>query len=139
MTISELTPKPQTEARANAIAEALNHRPQMLAFDFGAIVLIVIKLLPYIIDCFDPDDGPQAVAYVEQRWNEEDKDNDYRGYDKRLLKAVTRRAKFAARRSQQRVTWTQAREIAFVTLDNIREGDPQQASVAIAENHNFAA
>lgn len=134
-----MPPKPQTEARANTIADMLNHRPQMLGFDFGAIVLIVLKLLPYIIDCFDPDDGPQAVDYVNKRWSEENKDNDYRGYDKRLIKAVTRRAKLAARRCHQRVTWTQAREIAYATLDNIRNGDPQQASVAIAENHSFAA
>lgn len=132
-------PRPQTEARANKIAEACNHRPEMLGFDFGTIVLIVSVLLPYIIDCFDPDDGPQAVDYVNDRWNEENTDNEYRGYDKRLVKAMTRRAKLAARRCHQRATWTQAREIAFATLDDIRNGDPQQASIAIAENHDFAA
>lgn len=148
MTTSEMVlRKPQTEARANNIADALNHRPQMLGFDFGAILLIITKLLPMIIDCFDPDDGPQAAAYVNRRYDSGDSDDSdntdilcrlsYRGYDKRLVKATTRRVKQAARRQGQRVTWSQAYEMAYATLDNIREGDQQQCSVAIAENHDY--
>lgn len=129
--------KPQTQARANLIADQLNHRPQMMGLDFGSIVAIIIELLPIIIDCFDPDDGPQAQEYVEKRYNEDNAENAYRGYDKRLVKAMARRAKQAARRKSQRITWTQAYEMAFAALDDIRTGDAHQASVAIAENHDF--
>jgi hypothetical protein len=129
--------KPQTEARANSIAAALNGRPKMLGIDINNIILIIQELLPIIIDCFDPDDGPQAAEYVLKRFSAANSDNDYRGYDKRLVKATARRTKQAARRKRQRVTWTQAYEMSFATLDDIRQGDPQQASIAISENHEL--
>lgn len=129
--------KPQTEARANLIADSLNNRPQMMGLDFGSIVSIIMELLPIIIDCFDPDDGPQSVQYVSARYKAEDKDNKYHGYTRSLARTMARNAKQAARRKGQRITWTQGYEMGFAALDNIREGDPQQASVAISENHNF--
>jgi hypothetical protein len=131
------TLKPQTEARASLIADRLNNKPQMMGLDFGSIVGIIIELLPIIIDCFDPDDGPQSVEYVTKRYNEAEADGSYRGYDKRLAKAMARRAKQAARRKKQRVTWSQAYEMGFAALDDIRTGDAHQASVAISENHDF--
>jgi len=90
-----------------------------------------------IIDCFDPDDGPQANEYVLNRYIAANCDDNYRGYDKRLVKATARRVKQAARRNKQRVAWVQAYEMAFATLDDIRQGDQQQASIAISENHTL--
>lgn len=127
----------QTKARATLIAQSLDGRQQMMGLDFGGIVSIIIELLPIIIDCFDPDDGPQAQEYVAKRYDASEKDNAYRGYNKALVKSMARRAKQAARRKKSRVTWTQAYEMAFAALDDIRTGDTGQASVAIAENHDF--
>ena len=129
--------KPQTEARANLIADGLNNKPKMMGLDFGSIVSIIIELLPMIIACFDPDDGPQAVEYVTKRYDEAESSNSYRGYDKALVKAMARRAKQAGRKQGQRITWGQAYEMAFAALDDIRLGDAHQASIAISENHDF--
>jgi|2_EtaG_2_1085320.scaffolds.fasta_scaffold00515_14 hypothetical protein len=127
----------QTNARARLIAQSLENRPQMMGLGFGSIVAIIIELLPVLINCFDPDDGPQSQEYVSDRYTESDAGNDYRGYDKRLVKAMARRAKQAARRRRSRVTWSQAYEMAFAALDDIRTGDAHQASMAISENHDF--
>ena len=129
--------KPQTEARANLIVDSLNNKPKMMGLDFGSIVSVIMELLPIIINCFDPDDGPQSVQYVSARYTDADKGNEYRGYSRSLARSMARNAKQAARRKGQRITWAQGYEIGFAALDDIREGDPQQASVAISENHNF--
>jgi len=127
----------QTNARATLISQSLEGREQMMGLDFGSIITIITQLLPMIIACFNPDDGPQAQAYVSKRYNPANADDQYRGYDKRLVKAMARQAKNAGRREKQHVTWTQAYEMAFAALDDIRTGDAHQASVAIAENHDF--
>lgn len=127
----------QTNARAENIAKSLDGREQMMGLDFGGIVSIIIELLPMIIDCFDPDDGPQAQDYVAKRYDASNASDLYRGYDKRLVKAMARNAKQAARRKKSRITWSQAYEMAFAALDDIRTGDAHQASIAISENHNF--
>ena len=130
-------PRPQTEARANMIAQDLDGKPQMLGLGIASIITIIMDLLPTIIACFNPDSGTQAVEYVTQRFNLSDKDGTYRGYDKRLVKTMARRAKDAGRRNRQMVTWDQSYEIGFAALDNIRLGDANQANIAIAENHDF--
>jgi len=129
--------KPQTQARANLIADNLNNKPKMLGLDFGSLNGIVGRLLPILIACFNPDDGQQAQEYVSKRWTATNADNIYCGYDKRLVKSVARSAKQAARQEGQIITWRQAYEIALSTLDDIRVGDANQASIAIAENHDF--
>lgn len=127
--------KPQTEARANTIAATLDGKPQMLGLGVTSIITIIMDLLPTIIACFNPDSGNQAVEYVAKRFKLSDAANEYRGYDKRLVKTMARRAKDSGRRSKQLVTWDQAYEIAFAALDDIRNGDVNQASVAISENY----
>lgn len=129
--------KPQTEARARGIAQKLNDSGPLAALDLGSIISIITTLLPIIIDCFDPDDGPQAQKYVKDRYDESESSNRYRGYDKRLVKAMARRAKQAGRKENTRLSWAQAYEAAFVALDDIRDGDTATASIAISENHNF--
>lgn len=129
--------KPQTEARARGISEKLGERGPMAMLDIAIIIAIITQLLPMIIDCFDPDDGPQAQDYVKKRYNSGKADNRYRGYDKRLAKAMARNAKRAARREKSRISWSQAYETAFIALDDIRTGDTATASIAIAENHDF--
>lgn len=132
-----MSKQPQTDARARGIAEKLSANGPMSAIDLGSIISIITQLLPIIMDCFDPDDGPQAQKYVEDRYDESESGGKYRGYDKRLVKAMARRAKQAARRQGMRITWGQAYEAAFTSLDDIREGDTSTASIAIAENHDF--
>ena len=129
--------KPQTEARARGIAEKLSANGAMSAIDLGSIISIITSLLPILIDCFDPDDGPQSQKYVKDRYDKSEAGEKYRGYDKRLVKAMARRAKQAARRQHMRISWAQAYEAAFASLDDIREGDTSTASIAIAENHDF--
>jgi hypothetical protein len=125
----------QTQARATTIATLVVSK--MMGVDIAIIIAVLMELLPIIIDCFDPDDGPQAQEYVLGRYTEADSSNKYRGYDKRLVKATARRAKQAGRRTKNRITWTQAYELAFAVLDDIRTGDAHQASLAITENKDF--
>ena len=129
-------PKLQTKARARLIADKVEPS-KMLGLDVVTILKIAEILLPMLIDCFGPDDGQQAQRYVDKRFNKDKSDNDYRGYDKRLAKGMARRAKLAARRNGTSITWGQAYEIGFKTLDDIRTGDTNQASLAIAENIDF--
>ena len=129
--------KPQTEARARGISEKLGEDGPMAVLDIAIIIAIITQLLPMIIDCFDPDDGPQAQDYVKRRYDADKATNRYRGYDKRLSKAMARNAKRAARREHSRISWSQAYETAFIALDDIRTGDTATASIAIAENHDF--
>ena len=129
--------KPQTEARARGISEKLSETGPMAILDIAIIIAIITQLLPMIIDCFDPDDGPQAQDYVKKRYKSSEASNRYRGYDKRLAKSMARNAKRAARREKSRISWAQAYETAFIALDDIRTGDTATASIAIAENHNF--
>jgi hypothetical protein len=135
--ILEMKKKPQTEARANGIAQKLSESGPMAVFDIATLIPILTTLLPSLIACFDPDDGPQAKDYVASRFTSSDADSNYRGYDKRLVKAMARRAKQAGRQEGTRLSWTQAYEAAFVTLDDIRVGDSSTASIAISENHDF--
>jgi hypothetical protein len=127
----------QTKARANLIAQELDGRQQMMGLDVITIISIITELLPMIIACFDPDDGPQAQEYVEKRYDGSKSDDQYRGYTRSLARTMARRAKMAARKERKRITWTQAYEMGFAALDDIRTGDPHQASVAISENNDF--
>lgn len=129
--------KPQTDARARGISETLGEEGPMAVLDIAVIIAIITQLLPMIIDCFDPDDGPQAQDYVKKRFTTNDRSNRYRGYDKRLAKSMARNAKRAARKEKSRISWAQAYETAFIALDDIRTGDTATASIAIAENHDF--
>lgn len=132
--------KPQTQARATLIANTITNSddtPKMAGLAFGSIFSIVLGLLPRLIACFNPSDGREAKDYVARRWNQDNASNQYRGYKKELVKSVTRQALNAARRERQRITFEQAQQIAFATLDNVRLGDQSQASIIIAENHDF--
>ena len=132
--------KPQTQARATLITNAITsfgNEPKMAGLAFGNIFSIVLELLPRLIACFNPADGREAKDYVTKRWNQDNASNQYRGYKKELVKSVTRQALNAARRERQRITFEQAQQIAFATLDNVRLGDQSQASIVISENHDF--
>lgn len=131
--------KPQTEARARGIAEAVQNKGALAAIDLQTIIDIISELIPSIIDCFDPDDGPQAQDYVLKRYDAEkaQQGDRYRGYSRSLVRSMARQAKRAGRRTKKRITWQQAYECAFGSLDDIRTGDTGSASIAIAENHDF--
>jgi hypothetical protein len=105
--------------------------------ELGGIITIVTTLLPIIIDCFDPDDGPQAQEYVTKRFKQAETSGKYRGYSRSLARSMARRAKQAGRKEGIRLTWTQAFEVGFAALDDIRTGDTATASITISENHNF--
>lgn len=117
----------QTRLRAEMVAQQVALSPLFVAFQWDALVEILTELIPVVISCFRPDDGPQAAAYVARRWSPE------RGYDSRLVKGAARRAKYAAARKRIRMTWDQAYEVALRALDDIRTGDMQQASLVIRE------
>ena len=129
-------PRLQTQARASKIADSLKSAASFAGFDFGSgsVISIVLDLIPILVNCFRPDDGQQAKEYVVKRWNANLSNNEYGGYDKRLLKAVSRRAKDAAAKSKKSITWEQAEDIALKTLDDVRTGNAQQASLIIKEN-----
>lgn len=124
----------QTQARATAIVDALKTAKSFAGFNWADLIPIVTQMIPVLVNCFHPDDGPQAQQYVAQRWNANQATDEYGGYDKRLLKAVTRRAKEAAARLKKNLTWEQAGDVALKTLDDIRVGNAQQASLVIREN-----
>tara|TARA_R110000751_G_scaffold86486_9_gene172167 strand:+ start:4659 stop:5090 length:432 start_codon:yes stop_codon:yes gene_type:complete len=135
--------KLQTKARSRLITDRIyddqagGQPSKMLGLDVATVLSIMEILLPILIDCFAPDDGSQAQQYVKNRHDENKSHDDYRGFDKRLVKSTARRAKQAARRSRKGITWGQAYEIAFATLEDVRSGDVNQASLAIAENMDF--
>ena len=135
--------KLQTKARSRLIVDRIyddqagGQPSKMLGLDVATVLSIMEILLPILIDCFGPDDGQQAQEYVDKRHIDGNAFNAYRGYDKRLVKATARRAKQAARRDRKSITWGQAYEVAFATLEDIRTGDTNQASLAIAENMDF--
>lgn len=121
---------PQTTARAEKIGSGLTSK---IMLDPITIITIIVTLLPYLIECFDPSDGEEAMEYVKTRYDENKRNDAYKGYDKRLLKGVTRQARRAARKEKCRLTWDQAAEIAAATLDDIRLGDVRQTSLVIRE------
>lgn len=124
----------QTVARATAIANTLKSSSSLAGFDWMSLISILVELIPVIVNCFRPDDGPQAQEYVKKRWNASQATNAYGGYDKRLLKAMTRRAKEAAAHKKMSITWDQAHDVALKTLDDVRTGNVQQSSLIIREN-----
>jgi hypothetical protein len=99
-----------------------------------AIISIISKLIPIIQECFEPDDGPQIIEYINNRYNADEVDGDYRGYDRRMVRSTTRRTKSAARKDGKRITWDQAREIAIATLDDTRLSDPDELTMMINED-----
>ena len=123
--------------RAEEIAHSLQGEDgELVGFDpftIMAIISIISTLLPMIIECFEPDDGDQVVQYIGNRYDASKSDNEYRGYDRRLVRATTRRAKQAARKEGEPITWGQATEIAYATLDNLRTSDPAQLTEAIKD------
>lgn len=122
---------PQTVARATIISNALG---STIMIDPVTVISIIVTLIPYLIKCFNPDDGEEAMNYVKARYDDNNKTNKYYGYDKRLLKGVTRQAKLAARKQNHRITWDQATQIAVATLNDIRLGNAQQTSLVIRES-----
>lgn len=127
----------QTNAYATNITGKLVTKDEMIGIGEDILKQLIISLIGNMINCFNPDDGPQVQQYVMKRYDENDASNEYRGYDKRLVKSVARRVKDAARKNGMRFTWDQAYVSSFETLDSIRTSDPHQISVVIAEDHNF--
>ena len=99
-----------------------------------AIISIISKLIPIIQECFEPDDGPQLIEYINNRYDADKADDDYRGYDRRMVRSTTRRTKQAARKDGKRITWDQAREIAIAALDDTRLSDPDELTIMINED-----
>ena len=130
---SSRAPRIQTEARAKTIAGLLSATSVFAGIDTTATISILMRLIPMLVDCFRPDDGQQEKEYVEKRWKKKP-DDQYAGYDKRLLKAMTRRVKEAASQNRMIITWDQANALAIETLDNIRLSNPQSISLVIREN-----
>lgn len=128
--------KVQTQLRARAIAESLKSTP-LGAIDLGTILDLLMTIIPWLIDCFNPADGQEAQQYVAKRFNAGSVNDEYGGYDKRLVKATARAAMNAGKKRNILLTYDQAYAIALKTLDNIRTGDEQEASIVIRENTNF--
>ena len=135
----------QTTARATNISSRLSANiasgrkagESGIMVDPVTIITIIATLLPYIIKCFDPADGEEAKEYVRNRFVEANRNDKYFGYDKRLVKGATRQARVAGRKNSVSLTWDQATDIAVATLDDIRLGDAQQASLVIRENEGI--
>lgn len=129
----------QTEARATSIQnkiklmiDAKDEKYITIMMDPVTIIKIITILLPYLIECFEPSSGEEAANYVKKRHSPGL--SNYGGYDKRLVKAVTRQALRAGRRHGVVITWEQANILAIATLEDIRTGDKPQMNAVIIEN-----
>lgn len=126
---------PQTDIRIASIQQRLEGPAK--AVDPTIITTILQMLIPMLIECFNPSDGTEAILYVNNRYTPADSNNSYGGYDKRLAKSAARTAKKAARKEKTKLAWEQAYELGVKTLDEIREGDPQQTNLVIEEQEDF--
>lgn len=124
----------QTNARAGGIIDRLKTAFTQFFqnIDWNAVLQIVEQLIPIIVACFAPVSAHEAQAYVAKRWSTTGNQK-YGGYDKRLVKATTRRVLQAAYKQRMYLTWDQAYSIALCTLDDIRTGDINQADLVIRE------
>lgn len=125
--------KAQTQARARRIAATVPLVGGFAGFDFGALTLLLQELIPLIISCFQPDDGPDAKQYVTRNWSSKQKD--YGGYDKAVAFRAARAARRSAWRRGVRLTWAQGLTLGIATLDDIRkDADPGSMSAIIREH-----
>lgn len=123
----------QTDLQARSLANHYVARREQSgrgeAIDIGMILGIAEILIPLVIKCFRPDDGPDAQRYVTARYDASDD-----SYKQRMVNRVARQAKKAARQKGERITKDQAQEIAVATLDQVRLGDAQELSLVIREH-----
>jgi len=131
--------KVQTDARIQQMVQKLQHEPVLSGMGISVITAIMNALAPQLVRCFMPSDGNEPKKYVEKRFDINAVSGPTAGYDKRLLKATTRRAMMASRRAGTPITFDQARVIALSTLDNVRLADANQLSMIIKENDDPAA
>jgi hypothetical protein len=125
----------QSQAFAQGVANRLHQGDgPMKAIDIMLILAIIELLLPIILDCFDPDDGEQVKTYLNARYKAADSGNKYGGYQRSTVRALARRVKAAGRKSGNRVTWLQARQMAIATMEEARVGNSQALSLAIRES-----
>jgi hypothetical protein len=102
------------------------------AIDYDKILEIIIILLPHLIECFSPTNGKEASDYISRRYDLNNPKYKF-GYDKRLLKATTRQVLQAARKSKTMLGWSTAEQVALAVLDDVREGDVDEATLIILE------
>lgn len=125
--------KVQTQARAKRIAESVPLKGAFAGFDFLTLTMLLQELIPLIISCFQPDDGPDVQKHVQENHNPKQKE--CCGYDKRMAYNAARAARRAARRRGVRLTWSQGLALGYATLDDIRlEADPGSISQVIREH-----
>jgi len=127
----------QTHARAMMITQNAQREPILGGMDTDTLLSIIKVLLPLIIKCFMPSDGQESQRYVSKRYNASNANNQYGGYDKRIVKSTARQALRAGRQQGTRLTWDQAYQIGIKTLDDVRTGDASQASLIISETNDF--
>lgn len=127
----------QTKARVSGLAHTLAATAPFQGVDWDALVKILIELIPVIVACFRPDDGPQAQKKVADRWNEDKAGNEWGGYEPQLVKSLATRALNTAwKKERVRLTRQQAIALAIATLDDVRTGDPHQASLIVREQES---
>lgn len=110
-----------------------------VGFAWMTLIPIIVELLPMIIKCFQPDNAEQAKAYLNKRYSAEDSGNKYGGYKKQLVVDVARRAKRAAKRKGESLSFEQAIVVAIDTLNEARESDSQTVGTCISEGDALIA
>lgn len=125
--------KVQTQARAAGVAALAQQDDVFKGFDYAALIAVLIELVPIIVSCFEPTDGPSTQREIEKQWDAEHAGNQYGGYDRSLAVRVQQNALTAARRKRLSLTRAQALALAVRTLDDIRLGDTEQTSLIVRE------
>jgi len=112
---------PQTEDYAQRIAGDLVARGILSAIGIAILTAIISKAVTRLLDCFLPSSPTEVQDYVSKRYDAQASGDEYAGYDKRLLKIVTRNIRRSAYELDGSVVgYDDARKAAIVVLDSVK-------------------
>lgn len=123
------------ERFANKVARRAENNEVLKSIEVLVIVSIIQTLIPYIIECFQPDDEEQAQQYIANRYNAADSDNKYGGFERSLVRAAARQAKRAAREQGSNLSFKEAQALAILALNEVLEQEPEELKLLISENY----